>query len=179
MTVDGLPTLESNLRRFRFLIKELIAEELKNSTDEFLIPKIQEALIEGDYIYKADYGEKPNLLDSIYSVVKTRSRAIDVEVQSSTNYARFFEEGRQPGDFPSGEAYEYQNLVGWLIRKKKVSPGRAPGIAAYMMDVLRDNPETFRFPDPVIVPTAEEYEEEFTQDLARRVNASVGELFRA
>ena len=176
MSVDGLPRLESRLRNFRFTIKKMIAEILLEKTNTFLIPAIQEAMIEGDYLFKAELDEKPNLLDSLVAKVTTHGREIRVEVESTVNYAVFFEEGRPAGSFPSGEAYETENLTRWLEHKHGHPPETAAAIAQIMMKNLKENDNIYRSPDPVIIPTAKEKEEEYTMALAAALNARVEDL---
>lgn len=176
MSVDGLPRLEARLRTFRFVIKKIIAESMREVGEDILKKRIQEAIIDGDYLFKSNFGEEPNLLDSIVITVKERGREIVLSVSSTVSYARFFEFGRPAGQFPDGMDNEYQNITDWLIRKKGVDPAKAPETAAYMIETLREEDDAFIFPDPVIGPAARAAEADYVRDLAILVNLKVEEL---
>lgn len=176
MSMDGLPPLEARLRKFRFQIKSIIGQEMLRLAKDFLIPKIQEKIIDQDYIFKADLGEKPNLLDSLVADLKITGRELRVQISSTTNYAKFFEQGRPAGEFPSGKAYEYENIVKWLVYKHGVPDDAARRIAAVMIVRLEESSDVYRNPDPVIAPTAEEYEEEYTQLITQAIVSRVATL---
>lgn len=176
MSVDGLPRLESRLRNFRFVIKKIIAESMREVGQDILLQRIQEAIIDGDYLFKADFGETPNLLDSIVITVKEKGREIVLSVSSTVPYAKFFEYGRPANNFPEGADKELRNITDWLIRKKGVDQEKAPETAAYMIQVLQEEDDAFRFPDPVIGPAAKAAEADYVRDLAILVNLRVEDL---